>query len=677
MAHVLTTCTFCGVGCGIYLETDGNRVTGAYPSLSHPTNAGRICVRGWHVHEVASSPDRLRTPLLRRHDQLVEVSWEDALDFLTRRMREILNRFGPNAFAFYNTPRCSNEESYLLQKLARAVIGTNNVDHGTGVYSNNSIQVLLDALGVPAATNAVADLAHSDVILVDSVDLGSQLPTIAGWVIRARLKGAKLIVIDARRHRVAENADCFLQLRPGTDVLLYGAMAKVIVDRGLMNQAFISRHCRDYEPWLARIQEFDLLEAASLCGVEPALIEQAAVAYAGARAASLLYSTGAESRSKDSLRSLVNLALLTGQLGRCGAGVFALTEQNNLQGACDMGMLPDRLPGYEPVGNAAFRGELGARWHCTIPAAPGLGVRALLERGGADPVRALWLCRYDPTTTATFCDASAVLGEFDLVVVQHLFKVAATASAHVVLPLVAFGEEEVTFTSTDRRIQLARKVLEPPPGPMPCWQQLTRVARGLGADWHYNTAAEVMDEIAQVVPFYSGASHQNLGRDYGRQWPCTLDQPLGTTRLFEGAQPHHGFRFAPVRKPATSPLPTEGYPVAMVFGQSLYYWHQSVLIQNSETLRRELRVLLLDYPEGFVEMNEADAKSLGVRDGFRIRLVAPGGTATTTARVTGEIRAGTLFVPFFVRQVVKQILGPGATTLGNMSRPVFVRVEKA
>src|SRR5271157_235541 len=232
VAQKRTTCTFCGVGCGLYLETSGNQIVGAYPSVSHPTNAGRLCVRGWHVHEVASSPDRLKKPLLKKNGRFQEVTWEEALGFIATRLKEIRGQHGPDALAFLNSPRCSNEEAYLLQKLARAVIGTNNVDHGTGVYCNNSIDVLLEMIGVPATTNSVEELAVSDVIVVDSVDLARQLPTIGGVVIRAKLNGAKLVVIDTRRHRVAESADIFLQIKPGTKTFLYGAMAKVIQDRG-------------------------------------------------------------------------------------------------------------------------------------------------------------------------------------------------------------------------------------------------------------------------------------------------------------------------------------------------------------------------------------------------------------------------------------------------------------
>jgi len=680
MAHQLTTCTFCGVGCGLYLETSGNQIVGAYPSVSHPSNQGRICIRGWSVHEIASSPDRLKHPLLRKNGELREVGWDEALGFIAVKMKAIRDQHGPDALGFLNSPRCSNEESYLLQKFARGVIGTNNVHHGTGAYANNSINVLLDMIGIPASTNSIAELAQSQVIVVDGVDLAKRMPTIGGAVIRAKLRGARLIVVGTRRHRVAESADFYLQIKPGTEALLYGAMAKVIVDRGLMDLSFVKARCRDYEAFLASIHEYDLLRVAEGCGVAPHLIEEAALAYGGASSAMLMFSASMEERSRDSLRAVVNLALLSGNFGKPGAGLFALTEQNNLQGVCDMGMLPDRLPGYRPVKDAGARSALGALWKTRIPPEPGLGSRALLGHRGQGKVKALWLSRYDPTNTPLLGDVAGQFRQLDLLVLQHLFLTESSNYAHVILPTTAFGEEEVTFTSTDRRIQLAGHVVDPPPGLTPAWEQIAQLARRMGAEWNYTTAGEVMDEIGEVVPFYSGADYENLAHDYGRQWPCTKDRPLGTRFLF--AENHFDgntfpkverpFKFVAVPKPPAREANPKDFPLTLVFGNSLYYWNQNVLVRHSETLKREYRQLLIDYPEGFVEISPEDAKQAGISDGARIRLCAAAASAAATARITSDVMAGTIFVPHFMRQVEQQVLGPSADSF----RLVPVRLEK-
>jgi len=671
MAHQLTTCTFCGVGCGLYLETRGQSVVGAYPSVSHPSNAGRICVRGWHVHEVASSPDRLRAPLLRKHGELVPVTWSEAKTFIVQRLADIRERYGPDAIAFCSSPRCSNEETYLLQKLARVILGTNNVDHGAGVYGHNSIDALLDMVGVPAATNSIGALDQSEVILVDGLDLARQLPTIGGRVIRAKLKGARLVVIGERLHRLAEQADHVLQLRPGTEALLYGAMAKVIVDRGLVDHAFVKSRCRGYPEFLAQVRHYDLLAAAEACGLDPGRIEAAALCYGRARSASLLYSTADATRGEQAVRAAVNLALLTGHLVHEGGGLYPLTEHNNLQGACDMGLLPDRLPGYRRVADPEARRSLERLWKAPLPDRPGLSAGAVLEHRGRGRVRAVWLCRYDPVSTALFGAAPDALHQCDLVVLQHIFPTETARFADVVLPTTAFGEERVTFTSTDRRIQLAEQAIDPPPGIAPAWQQILEVARGLGAGWWYDSSAEIMDEIGEAVPFYSGASYENLRRDYGRPWPCTKDRPLGTRRLFtEPSGP--AFQFAPVGFGAPMAPPDPEFPFTLVFGHSNYYWNQNVLIQHSETLRREYRILLLDYPRGFVELNAEDARALSIKDGDPIRLSAEDGSAVTAARVTPEVRPGAVFVPYFVRQVQQQVRGSS----GEGPALIPVRVER-
>ncbi len=672
MTPQLTTCTFCGAGCGIYLETAGNRVVGAYPSMSHPANQGKICVRGWHVHEVAGSPDRLTHPLVRKNGELREVSWSEAIIYVASRLKEIRDRHGPDSIAFLDSPRCSNEEAYLLQKLARTIIGTNNVDHGAGVYGNNSINVLLEMTGTPASSNSIGDLARSGAIIVDGVDLGRQLPTVGGWVIRARLNGSKLIIIDSRRHRLAENADIFLQIKPGTEALLYGALAKVILDRGLMDAQFVRTRCDGCEAFLARVKDFDLLQAAECCGVPAELIEAAALEYAKAPAAAILYSTGIEARDEESIRSIINLALLTGNFGKEGGGVFPLTEHNNLQGVCDMGMLPDRLPGYLPVADPRSRARLERLWRASIPTTPGRGAEAIFSDAAGARLKALWLGRYDPVSTAFFGDAVEVLKRCELVVVQHLFMTESADYADVVLPTTAFGEERVTFTSTERRIQVAERVIDPPAELVPAWQQLTRLARAMDAGWNYDSPEDVMAEIAAAVSFYSGVTYENLQRDYGRQWPCTTDHPLGTARLFANGDSGHRFHFASINLPDKPPSNPDGFPMSLTFGRSLYYWHQNVLIQHSETLKREYRLLLLDYPDGFVEINPDDAKVLGIRDGGKIRLRTQRGSLDSTARVTPEVRSGTAFVPYFLRQFNREMLD--AAPDGGL---VPVRVEKA
>lgn len=643
--------------------------------MSHPANHGRICVRGWHVHEAAGSPDRLHQPKIKRNGKFEPVGWDEAFDYVAGRLRDIRDKHGPDAIGFLNSARCANEDSYLLQKFARAVIGTNNVDQGTSLFRTNSVKALMDMLGVPAATNSIGELMNSQVIVVSGIDLGRQLPTIGGWVLRAKFAGAKLLAIDSRRHRVTESADLFLQIRPGTEVFLYGAMAKVIVDRGMMNRNFIKNRCRNYEHFLSHIESLDVLLAAERCGVPAEQIEQAAILYAQAASAMILYSTGAEANGVEPIQSMVNITLLTGNLGKRGAGIMPLAEHNNLQGDCDMGMLPDYLPGYQSVTDARARAKFERLWESKVPSTPGLETCGML--GSQGRLRAMWLDRHNPVVSEICGDAKTALESMEFVVLQDLFMTRTAETAHVILPVVAFGEEQVSFTSTERRIQLAKKAVEPPPGLSSAWQQIAQVANRLGANWKYTDSADVMKEIGRAVPFYEGANYENLAREYGRQWPCTHDRPLGTSFLFEEARPHLPFRFAPVQKPARDmdAAPAE-FPFHLTFGHSLYYWHQNALIQHSETLKREHRILLLDYPDGFVEINPADADALRLRDGMKIRLVSGAGTAVTAARLTEEVRQGVAYVPYFLQDIARQLLGRVKTESHVGTQAIWVRIEK-
>ncbi len=675
MSHHLTTCTFCGVGCGIHLETAGNAVVGAYPSMSHPANAGKICVRGWNLHEVVSAPDRLTTPLLRERDGFRQATWQEAFDYIADRLESIRKAHGPDAVGFLTSSRCSNEESYLLQKLARVVIGTNNVDQGTSPHRAHTVAALTGMLGVPAATASIADLDRAGAILMDGTDLSRQLPTVAGRVIRARLGGARLIATGTRRHRLAEQADFFLQNRPHSGIFLYGAMAKIIVDRGLVNLPFVKSRCRDYDRFLDRIQDYDVLWAAEHCGVPAGLIEEAAVAFARAPSAMILYSTTLEARGIEPIQALVDLALLTGNLGRPGSGILPLAEHNNVQGGCDMGMMPGYLPGYRPVADPRAREEAARVWGAPVPDRPGLTSRAMMDRAAAGQLRALWLDRHVPGITPDLRDATEVLGQLDLIVHQSLFATETTRVAHVVLPLVAFGEEEVTFTNSERRIQIAAKVVEPPAGTLPAWRQIEQFAGQMGSIWRYPASTDVMDEIGRVNPDYAGASYENLAREYGRQWPCTHDRPLGTPRLFEDATPASPpFRFALIERPEAPPVSPKDYPFTLQVGYSLYYWNRNILVRHSETLKREYQILLLDYPDGFVEINPSDAAALSLRDGAPVRVVSPAGAVSSFARVTPEIKPGIVFIPFFLHDIARQIQG-GAET-DTRSHPTFIRLEK-
>jgi predicted molibdopterin-dependent oxidoreductase YjgC len=688
MPQTLTTCTFCGTGCGLYLATENNRLIGAYPSKTHPSNAGKLCVRGWNICEVATAPERLQSPLIRHKGTLVPASWDEACAYVAQRLTDIAQRHGPDALAFFGSPRCSNEESYLLQKMARQVFGTNNIDHGAGVYRHNSINVLTRMLGTPASTCAIADLEHTRLILLDGVDLARQIPTIGGVVLRAKLAGATLVIVGTRRQRLAENADIFLQVYPGTETFLYGAMAKVLMDWGLMNRSFMEERCTQIDPFLKNIQSFDLLTAAQVCGVPAADIERAALAFGRAPHAVIAYSTSADSRVESATEAMVNLALCAGHMGRPGAGIMTLSEQANSQGVCDMGLLPNRFPGYMPVddescalrleklwgmGGTADGPASGGSWTPPrqLSRRKGMGASAALIHHDESKLKALWLCRYDPINSAYYGNPAAALSQCEFIVVQHTFMTDTAGYADVILPMAAFAEEQTSFTSTDRRIQIAEQALRSDGAPFrkPGWMAIRDVARSLGAGWSYLDAAAVMDEITQAIPFYAGARYPELQRGYGLQWPVTREHPDGTPVLFERAD--QKFAFAPVERPPL-PTPHKDFPLTLVFGQSLYYWTHNVMVQHSETLKREYNVLMLDYPDGFVDINVEDAQAIGIKDGWKVLIHSESSCVSVTARVTDEVRRGVVIAPYFVKPVREALFS--RTERGE--RLVPVRIEE-
>ena len=672
MSHHLSTCTFCGTGCGIYLETRNGEMSGVYPSMSHPANSGRICVRGWHVHEAAGSPDRLRTPLIRKNNRLVPSSFDEAYNMIAKRFLEIKESHGPDAIGFINSAGCGNEDAYIFQKFARAIIGTNNVDEGTSYSRIETIEELRSMLGIAAATNPIADIFSSKAIILSKTDIGQQLPTIGGAIIRAKLNGAKLIVIGERRHRITEHADIFLNTRPGTEGYLYTALAKIIIDRGMVDMDFIRSHCSGYDDFLKNIRSFDLLFASKYCDIDMALIEQAASIYADFKPGILLYGLDAEGSGRDSLGALINLALLTGNIGKTGAGIIPLAEHNNTQGCCDMGVLPQYLPGYIRIDDTVGRAHIESLWSAAVPQKPGIDSA---EMFGADAkLKALWLDRHNPVVSADNDDAASVLKNMEFVVLQELFMTGAAEYAHVVLPVAAYSEENVTFTSTERRIQLAVKAIEPPKDLASSWKQVVSVANLMGAGWSYNCMEDVLREIASIVPEYEAVTPENLSRDYGRQWPCTKDHPLGTPILFSGNKQKRAFAFANADFPIRPETSDRDYPFMLSFGLSIYYWHQNTLVRHSETLKREYGILLLDYPEGFVEINEEDAKKISLRDNQPIKLVSENGVAQTHARITSEVRPGTIFVPFFLQDVMRSI---GCGNSVSCGKKTCVRIEKA
>jgi len=649
---VSTVCPYCGVGCRVdYYVKNGRiyRVMGR----DEPPNHGALCVKGRFGLDFLYHRDRLTTPLLRRRKggELEPASWEEALDFVAERLARIAGEHGPDALYFVSSAKATNEENYLMQKLARAAVGTHNVDHCARLCHSSSTAALSRALGSAAMSNTLEEIPLSDVILVTGSNTVETHPVIGAMIKKAARNGAFLIVADPRRVGLAEAADLWLRLRPGTDPVLFGAMARHLVESGLYDRDFVERRAEGFEEWRESVQVYTLDYAERVTGVPAAKIREAAERYAAAGAAAIYWAMGItqHNHGTENVQALVNLAVLAGQLGKPGAGLNPLRGQNNVQGAGDMGALPNVYPGYEPVADAAVRRRWEGLWGAPQPERAGLTMTEAFESiGRPGGVRAVYLMGEDPVTSEPYQDhVRAALERLDFLVVQDILKNETYPYADVVLPAASFAEKHGTFTNTDRRVQLIRPVFKAPGEAEPDWWILSEVGRRLGRltgrgdpeDWEYASPEEIWEEVRRSAPgLFGGISHERLEREDLR-WPCPDRGSPGVSVLFTNGfyTPSGRARLlpAPWRPPAEPP--GDDYPLVLSTGRVLYHWHGGVLSRRS--------ALAGAYPELRVEVNPADAARYGVADGARVWVVSRRGRIQAVAWVTDRAPEGVVFAP--------------------------------
>ncbi|MFH1141492.1 MAG: formate dehydrogenase subunit alpha, partial [Chloroflexota bacterium] len=528
--EVKTLCPYCGVGCGIYLGVRGNTVVSARGDPDNPVNRGVLCVKGRFGHDFINHPDRLTTPLVRRNRELVPASWEEALDLVAR-------RFAPyrgDQFALAASAKCTNEENYLFQKFARAVMGTNNVDHCARLCHAPSVAGLAQTLGSGAMTNPIDDLEETACVLAIGTNTTATHPVIGMRLRKAVQNGAKLIVINPREIELCRYAHLWLRQRPGSDVALLLGMMKVIVDEGLQDSAFIEARTQNFGVLKECLEGVSMGWVEQVSGVSQAQVVEAARTYAQSKPATILYGMGItqHSHGTDNVLAISNLSLLTGNLGKPGSGVNPLRGQNNVQGACDMGALPNVYPGYQAVGNSALRERFEAAWGCHLNPTPGLTTTEIFHPDYSGKIKALYIIGENPVLSEPNAHhAEQVLREVDFLVVQDIFLTETARLAEVVLPGASFAEKEGTFTNTERQVQRIRKAIEPVGNSRPDWWitcELARRMEGLGFD--FQGPSEIMKEIASVTPSYSGISYPRLEKG-SLIWPCPGPEHPGTPLL--------------------------------------------------------------------------------------------------------------------------------------------------
>jgi formate dehydrogenase alpha subunit len=673
---VQTVCPFCGCGCSISLETRNNRVVRARPGTESPVNHATLCVRGCYGYDFIHSPERLSSPLARTGENLEAVTWEQALDRTAAELGRIKEVHGPESLAILGSSKCTNEENYLLQRLARGILGTNNIDNGSRLYSSASRVGLGWSIGVPGTTSSLDDLERSEVIMVIGADPVTSAPAVGYAVKRAvRYRGAKLLLVDPRRTKLVPFAELWLRPGIGTDVALINGLAKTIIDEKLFDEEFVARRTEKYDELVKNLETGSPENVEGQTGVSSRNVRLAARLFAGAERASIVYGNGITQHvtGTDAVSALANIAMLTGNIGRRRGGIFALQRENNAHGACDMGSLPDSLPGYQSIDDALARKSFEERWGATLPTGIGLTALEMIEQATSGKIKGMLIVGENPVST--FPSPSAVrdaLASLEFLVVVDMFPTETAELATVVLPAASFAEKEGTFTNFEGRVQRVRRAIEPAGGSLPDWQIVLRLAKRMGHPMPYSTPRHVMDEIEELVPLYQHLTRIGLDTE-DLEWAETESSFSERRRLYKGLFPSGFGRFSSVEYTPPPNMPGDGYPMTLLSGSVLPHFGSGTRSQRASRLKRF-------SPHSWVEIGDVDAGDLGFGDGDVVRVVSPVGEVTAAVRITDTLPSGTLFMPVSfpespVNALFDVVLDPRAKT--PSLKACAVRLERS
>jgi len=646
---VPTICIYCGVGCILELVVRDGRVVGVLPGRDG-AGEGRLCIKGWSAHEFIHHPDRLTRPLIKEGGGFREATWDEALDLVAEKLLEARDEYGPDSIGVLSSAKTTNEDNYLLQKLTRAAIGTNNVDHCARLCHASTVTGLVSSFGSGAMTNSQEDVSEADVIFVIGSNTTEQHPLLARRIIGAVKKGARLIVADPRAIGLTEYASIYLPHRPGSDVALLNAMMNVILVEGLHDEEFIEARTEGFRAFKETVTRYTPEEVEEITGVPAGDIGEAAVLYGSAERAAIFFSMGITQHTTgvENVVSTANLAMLTGNVGRPGTGVNPLRGQNNVQGACDVGCLPDYVPGYGMVGDKGILERLSEAWGADLSAVAGLTLVEMMNAIGEN-IHAMYIMGENPVLSDP--DSNHVrkqLGKLDFLAVSELFMSETAKLADVVLPAASFAEKDGTFTATDRRVQRVRKAIEPIGESRPDWVIVSELAGRLGYRMSYDSPAHVMDEIAKVTPLYGGMSYPRLEEGELR-WPCPDEAHPGTRILHtEGFSRGLG-KFQPIEYRAPAEEPDEDYPLILTTGRLLFHWHTGTMTRRSETLTNQIN-------QALIELNPRDASELSVTTGDPVRVTSRRGEIVLNALVTDRIKEGVVFIPFHFAEAAANVL---------------------
>ncbi|MBW7995715.1 MAG: formate dehydrogenase subunit alpha [Candidatus Glassbacteria bacterium] len=643
MSKTLTTCPYCGTGCTFYLVGDGyGELIGVEPATGHPSTRGQLCVKGWNAFNFVNHPDRLKTPLIKTNGKFREAGWDEALGLVSDKLQELAAKYGSDSLMFQSSAKTTNEENYLLMKLARAVFKTNNIDHCARLCHSSTVVGLSAAFGSGAMTNSIGCFEETELIFVTGSNTTEQHPVIGSRILQAVGRGTKLIVADSRTIRLARSAHLHLKHRNGTDVALLNGLMHVIIAEGLEDKQFIDSRTENYAELIKTLKNYTPQAVAEITGLEAQQIVEAARMYATAGKAMLVYSIGITQHTHgvDNVKSCANLAMLTGNLGSPGTGVNPLRGQNNVQGACDMGALPNVYSGYQKVDDAAIRGRFERAWGVQgLPSSPGLTETQAIEAAAGGTLKGLFIVGENPVMSGpNQGHVKKALEKLEFIAVQDIFPTPTTEFADVILPAACYAEKDGTFTSTERRVQLVNKAAQPVAHSRADWEIICELARRCGyGGMDYASPSEVMDEISSLTPIYGGISYKRID-PVGLQWPCPDKDHPGTAILHTGKFTRGLGRFSPVEYRPPAETPDRDYPFILSTGGSYFHWLTGTMTRRTQVLQREER-------DPYVEINLTDAARLGIGDRQPVEVATRRGSVRVLARVTDKIIPGVIFMP--------------------------------
>jgi formate dehydrogenase major subunit len=659
LKYVQTTCPYCGTGCSFNLVVKDGKVVGTQPYHRSPVNEGKVCPKGTYAHEFVNSPDRLTKPLIKKDGKFVEATWDEAYDLIAQKFKS----YKPDEFAALASARVSNEENYLLMKFARGVMKSRHVDHCARLCHASTVAGLAASFGSGAMTNSIGDIAESKCVFVLGSNTLEQHPLIGRKIVQAKQNGAKVICADPRYTPTARLADLYMPFVSGTDVALLNGLMQEIIKNGWEDKEFIAKRTKDYEKLKEVVMKetYSLENVSKITGIPADQLKQAAEWFGTTKPGAILYSMGITQHTVgvDNVRSVANIQMLTGNLGKPGAGVNALRGQNNVQGACDMGALPVVFTGYQKVIDEAAHKKFADAWGFPdgiCEPKNGYEVTVMMDVLTEKPgeLKCMYIMGENPMISDPDINhVKHALESLEFLVVQDIFLTETAELADVVLPAACYAERGGTQTSTERRVQMWRKAQNPPGEAKEDWKIISELAAKMGyaKQFPYRSAEEIFNEIAKVTPSYAGMTYQRLNKPEALHWPCPSADHPGTPILHREkfAHPDGLGIFTPIEWKPPAEVPDAEYPFVLTTGRVLWHWHTGTMTRRSATLDAEV-------PTGWIEINPEDAKALGIKDRETIRAITRRGSVEVPAKVTKDIMKGVMFMPFHFAECAANIL---------------------